>query len=553
MLQERKYMKCNFNTNFFCEVVMKQLRRYNNKRILYVYCTALCILFLNLRCVFGSHSKDAPIAVTTAGKVRGYRDQGINSFKGIPYGENTAKHRFMPPVPPRPWDGIRDAVEFGPIAPQQRSTTPDENISEDCLNLNVWTPALHDSMKRPVMVWFHGGAYSNGTSNIDLNDGVRLSRRGNVVVVTVNHRLNLFGFLYLGELGGPEFAQSGNVGMLDLILALHWVRDNIAEFGGDPQNVTIFGQSGGGAKCATLMGMPAARGLFHKVITESGQQLTGRKRDIATQTARKVLEVLKVTPDRLQDLQTLPLERLIAAMQKYYYGPVTDGIVLPRDPFDPDASPFSADIPMMMGNTHDETRNLIGNIDPNLFSLSWEEVPVQIEKHVKQFIGNLDPGSIVEKYRQWYPRYSPSDVFFSATTAARSWRSLVIESERRTQQNIAPTYVFQFDWSSPVDRGKWKAAHGTEIAFVFDNVAYGAAQVGTGVDQQKMADLMSDAWIAFARTGNPDTPNLPHWPRFELKNRPTMIFDLVPRVENDPRGEERLLFSQGEYIQPGTR
>jgi para-nitrobenzyl esterase len=300
------------------------------------------------------------------------------------------------------------------------------------------------------------------------------------------------------------------------------------------------------------MAMPAARGLFHKVITQSGQQLTGRRRENATETARAVLKALELPLDSINEIKTMPVERLIAAMQNFYYGPVTDENILPRDPFDPDASPLSADIPMMMGNNHDETRSLIGGSDSTLFLLTWEELPSRILKHVKQFIGNLDPNNIVTKYRQWYPNYSPSDVFFSATTAARSWKGFVIESERRAQQNGAPTYVYQFDWASPVDGGKWKAAHAMEIAFVFDNIAYGVSQVGIGPDQQAMADMMSDAWIDFARTGNPDTKNLPHWPSFDLDKRATMIFNLEPLLKNDPRGEERCLFAPAKYVQPGT-
>ena len=502
----------------------------------------------------------SPIANTTAGKVRGYTDQGIAAFKGIPYGDDTARHRFQSSPPPVPWDGVRNCLEFGPAAPQppepimgfypgSKAGTP---ISEDCLHLNVWTPALRDGQRRPVMVWLHGGGFSFFSSNNDCFDGVRLCRRGDVVVVTLNHRLNGFGYLYLAELGEPKFADSGNVGQLDLILALKWVHDNIAEFGGDPDCVTIFGESGGGSKCATLMAMPAAHGLFHRVITQSGQQLTGRTREHGTDTARQVLKKLGLKPKQLGQLQTIPMDKLIAAFKGEQFYPVTDGGALPRDPFEPDASPLSAEIPMMLGNNHDETRLLIGCIDDSTFSLTWETLPIKLEQHGRQFMGNLKTIDVIAEYRRLYPSYTPSDVLFSATTAARSWKFLVLESQRRVLQNGAPTYIYQLDWSAPVEGGKWRAAHGLEIPLVFDNVAKASAVVGSGTDAQRMADLMSDAWIAFARTGNPNTPNLPPWPRFDPARRATMILNLTPRVEDDPRGEERKLFSTVTFVQPGT-
>jgi para-nitrobenzyl esterase len=519
--------------------------------------TSIACLLLSTALVLAQPSNVPVLAATTSGKIQGYRDQGINVFKDIPYGDNTAKRRFKAPLPAPRWTGVRDCMRFGAMAPQQARPKPGRlqqqiRESEDCLRVNVWTPELRDGVKRPVMVWFHGGGYSNGTGNDDLYDGVRLCKRGDVVVVTVNHRVNLFGFLYLAEIGGDEFAESGNAGMLDCVLALKWVRNNITEFGGDTSNVTIFGQSGGGAKCATLMAMPSAQGLFHRVITESGQQVTGRTREHATATAHEVIQALGLTPDHIAEIKKMPMTKLIASMRNLYYGPVTDGVVLPRDPFSPDAPPLSSHIPMMMGNTHDETTTLIGGGDSTLFTLTWEALPGKIRQYVPQFIGDLRPDSIVAFYRRLYPQYRPSDVFFSATTAARSWRGLIIESERRAAQHAAPTYVFQFDWQSPVDGGKWKASHAMEIPFVFDNVGYGKSIVGSGAAQQTMADMMSDTWIAFARTGNPNTDRLPAWPPFTLEARPTMIFDLTPRVVNDPRGEERRLFAPIPYVQPGT-
>jgi para-nitrobenzyl esterase len=551
----RKYFK-SFQNTFSRKIYLIN--------ILYRFSVIILALFLGFNFIQCNSEKtsqeNSPIATTKYGKVKGYVDNNIDVFKGIPYGDNTANRRFQAPVPPVPWNDIKDATEFGPVAPQgpigksNFYPMPKEGtkMSEDCLHLNVWTPGLRDGKQRPVMVWFHGGGYSSWSCNIDLYDGVNLCRKGDVVVVTVNHRLNGFGYLYLGELGGKEFAESGNAGMLDLVLALKWIKENISEFGGDPDNVTIFGESGGGAKCATLMAMPAARGLFNKVITESGQQLTGRTKVHATETALNILKALNISPGKIDEIKTIPMEKLNEAIQGNSFAPVTDGIVLPRDPFSPDASPLSADIPMIMGNNHDETTLLIGARDTSTFNLSWKQLPAKISQHVKQFIGNLDPKMIIKKYRNWYPDYSPSDIFFAVTTAARSWKGMVIESERRAEQNGAPTYVFQLNWKSPVSGGKWKASHTMDVPLVFNNIEYGKTMTGIGPEAQKMADIMSESWLAFARNGNPDTPNIPHWPRFDLKNRATMVFDLQSKVENDPRGNERKLFAPVIYIQPGT-
>jgi para-nitrobenzyl esterase len=494
-----------------------------------------------------------PIATTTAGKIRGAIDAGIYAFKGVPYGADTAPpRRFLPPVPPTPWTGIRDARAFGPIAPQP--ARGDRAMSEDCLTLNVWTPGLRDGARRPVMVWFHPGAYSSDTSNRIETDGARLSRRGDVVVVTVNHRLNAFGFLYLAELVGPELADSGNAGMLDLVLALEWVRDNIAEFGGDPGNVTIFGQSGGGAKCATLMAMPAARGLFHRVLTMSGQQITASRTSTATAHALQLLEALRLPPDRAGELRTLPMDQIVKASRApRYLGPVKDGRALPRDPFDPDAPPQSAHIPMILGNTRDETRTLIGRGDPSLFDLTWETLRPALEAH-SPFMGDLDRGEVIAIYRRLYPRYSPADVFFAATTASRSWRGQVIEAERRAMnpESARRTWVFQLDWRSPIDGGRWGAHHGLDVPLVFDNVPLAPHLVGTGPEAQRVADQLSETAIAFARAGKPDNRLVPPWPLYDLARRATLVFDVESRVVDDPRGDERRLFNRVPYVQPGT-
>jgi para-nitrobenzyl esterase len=494
----------------------------------------------------------AAILETAQGKWRGRESAGIHVFKGIRYGADTSRRRFLPPISPDPWTGVRDALDFGPVAPQP--STGGRPMGEDCLHLNVWTPGLGDNRKRPVMVWFHGGAYSSGTSNELETDGGRLSRKGDVVVVTVNHRLNAFGYLHLAELGSSDLVDAGNAGQLDLILALEWVRDHAAELGGDPANVTIFGHSGGGAKSATLMAMPKAKGLFHRVITHSGQQVTASRPATATGHALALLKALGLDRGQADRLRTLPMEQLVKVSRApAYLGPVKDGRSLPRDPFDPDAPPQSAHIPMILGNTKGETRTLIGRGDPSLFSLTWETLKPKLEAN-SPFMGGLDRGEVIAKYREWHPEYSPADVFFAATTDSRSWRGQVIEADRRAAQpaGAAPTYVFQFDWPTPIDGGKWGAHHGLDVPFVFDNAAITPHSVGIGAEPLALADTMSSAWIAFARSGSPNVKGLPAWPAFDLSRRATMVFNRESRVVDDPRGRERRLFGQVAYVQPGT-
>jgi para-nitrobenzyl esterase len=414
-----------------------------------------------------------------------------------------------------------------------------------------------------VLFYIHGGAYNGGTVNSVLYDGTRLCRRGDVVVVTVNHRLNAFGFLYLaGVTNDPAYADSGNVGMLDLVLALRWVKENIAQFGGDPERVTIFGQSGGGAKCATLMAMPPAHGLFHRVMSMSGQQVTAAPEAIATARTKEFLAKLgiaDVAADKLRaELNTMPLEKLQeAARVSSGWLPVVDGRSLPRDPFSPGAPAISNGVPMILGNTHDETRGLIGGGQPSLFSLTWDEVPAALQKSVGSYLGEVKPDTIVAKYREWYPQYSPSDVFFAATTAFRSWPGQVIEAERRAASPAqSRTWVYEMDWPSPVAGGRFGAPHTVDIPFFFDNLAVAPGMVGAGADDvqraQPLATAMSETLIAFGRRGDPNHSGLPRWPAYDLTNRATMIWNTPPRVADDPRGRERELAAQAHYRQPGT-
>jgi para-nitrobenzyl esterase len=527
-----------------------------------------------------------PVVRTKAGPVRGRTQDGIAVFLGIPYGADTRERRFQPPVPPTPWTNVRDALTWGSRAPQSGGNgmtsrarqeaapqpedryhlPPDEGqASEDCLHVNVWSPSPRRSghERRPVLFYIHGGAYNGGTVNSVLYDGTRLCKRGDVVVVTVNHRLNAFGFLYLaGITNDPAYADSGNVGMLDLVLALKWVKENIAEFGGDPTRVTIFGQSGGGAKCATLMAMPPAHGLFHCVMTMSGQQVTAAPESIATARSRDFLAKLglsQVSGDKLRSaLDQVPLEQLQeAARVSSAWLPVVDGRALPRDPFSPDAPPISNDVPMILGNTHDETRGLIGGGQPSLFSLTWDELPTALEKSVGTYLGPLTPETIVARYREWYPQYSPADVFFAAATAFRSWPGQVIEAERRAESAAQRrTWVYEVDWPSPVAKGRFRAPHTVDIPFFFDNLALAPGMVGASPEDvasaQPLATAMSESLIAYARTGDPNHSGLPHWPPYDLIRRSTMIWNSPPRVVGNPRGNERELAAQARYRQPGT-
>jgi para-nitrobenzyl esterase len=501
---------------------------------------------------YGASSR-ASVATTHAGRVGGVRVDGVHSFKGVPYGADTRTHRFRPAPQPSAWKGVRDATDYGFACPQPGS---DERTSEDCLRLNVWTPALRDGGKRPVLVYFHGGEFSSGSGSSPLYDGARLCRRGDVVVVTVNHRLNIFGHLYLARLGGAAYAASGNVGILDLVQALTWVRDHAAEFGGDSSRVTVFGQSGGGAKIATLMATPAARGLFARAMTMSGQQITVSGPRSATLRAQACLEALKIDPANLDALLAADAERLVEASRapdptlyrrSVYFGPVIDHVALPRHPFYPDAPPQSRDVPMIIGNTLDETRAFHGN-GPGVQTLDWAALP---ERLLHALHVDIDPEYVIAEYRKLYPQHSPSEVFFAATTAGRSWRGAVIEAEARAKQG-APAYVYQLDYRSPLESGRYGAMHTMDIPLVFDNIAQPGSLTGVDEKAQRVADLMSGALIAFAFSGDPNHPGLPAWRPYVLPERATMLFDAQSRLALDPRGAERRLFEQVPYVQRGT-
>jgi para-nitrobenzyl esterase len=495
----------------------------------------------------------AALATTRSGRVRGRVEDGVCVFRGVPYGGDTAQRRFRPALPEAPWDSVRDAIDYGSAAPQFGTEGPG---GEDCLYLNVWTPGLRDGAARPVLVYLHGGGYGSGSGSHPLYDGARLCRRGDVVVVTVNHRLNALGYLYLGRLAGREFADSGNVGQLDLIQSLHWVRQHAGEFGGDPGNVTVFGQSGGGAKIATLMAMPSAAGLFQRAWTMSGQQVTAAGPRAATRRALHLLDAVGIAPEQLARLRDLPLDRLLEGTRArdpspvedtaLYFGPVLDGGALPRHPFWPDAPSQSTRIPMVIGNTRDETRGFLGN-DPANFTLGWEELAGRLER--EQYV-DLPIDTVIAEYRRLYPAYSPSQVLFAATTAGRSWRGAVEELEGRARQG-APTWAYQLDWASPLSP-ELGAFHTLDIALVFDTVRTNGAPTGDGPAARRLAGRMSDALLAFARHGDPNHPGLPAWKSYSLAQRETLVFDVETRLEHDPRGGERRLWQQAPFIQRGT-
>ncbi len=497
----------------------------------------------------------APVATTNTGQVRGATDGGTHVFKGIPYGASTGgEGRFRPPAAPAPWSGVRDALAFAPMCPQVIRSLPeifsswtfDKDMSEDCLALNVWTPALADGAKRPVMVWFHGGDFSSLSGSRNVFDGTRLARKGDVVVVTVNHRLNLFGYLQLAQFA-PEYADAGNVGLLDLVQALGWVRDNIASFGGDPGNVTIFGQSGGGGKVSCLMAMPAAAGLFHRAVVQSGSYyLEAMSPDASSALTRKLLATLELSPSEAGKLASLPAEVLIAGMEKAQktsgglnFRPVADGRALPSGPWVPGAPEVSRNVPLLVGTVATEMTLLTGGGDPAAFTL--DEAGLR-ERLLRWF----EPGDIdrvLATFRETWPDATPGDLFFAIETDLRMRQGAWQQAGRKAAQGGAPVWLYEVDWRTPVGGGKWKTPHSVELAFVFDNVAKSASMVGTGAEPQALADQMSASWLAFARSGNPDNPAVPHWPAYTDADRSTMVFDVTSRVVNDHRGLERKLLA----------
>jgi para-nitrobenzyl esterase len=489
----------------------------------------------------------SPAVETTAGQVRGQRIGTVYSFKGVPYAASTAgDRRFQPPAKHPGWRGVREAVALGPRCPVPQSTAQAEFVvmdrrepaGEDCLCLNIWTTGLDDGEKRPVMLWLHGGGFRGGSAGHRCYDGTQLAARHGVVLVGVNHRVNLWGYLHLAETGLGRFAQSSNVGMLDVVASLEWVRDNIERFGGDPNNVTVFGQSGGGSKVSTLLGMPAGKGLYHRAIAMSGSQVRSATREEAARDVDEFLAAADLRRDQAERLLDLPYYQLreLAGRSRVGWGPVVDGSTLPAHNFDPDATPISADVPLMIGSTETEvTWNVSQQYDPlddaTLLSFAQRVLRSSVE----------DAGRVVAAYRNGRPDASNLDLYLILATDLSGFRvGTDTQAERKAVRGPAPVYKYYFDFYSPVAGGALRSMHTMDIPFFFDDVAVAASLIGDGPELQPMADRVAAAVVNFARNGDPNGRGLPRWEPFDASRRATMFLDPDMRLVLDPFREERL-------------
>ena len=509
--------------------------------------------------ILADDAKPTPGATvaTTVGKVRGTLQDKVHAFKGVPYAASTAgANRFQPPKKREPWTGVRDCFELGlrspqllsafhgAVPPEFESMDRDEPMGEDCLVLNAWTAGLGPGGKRPVMVWLHGGGYTSGSGGFICYDGTPLAKKHDVVLITLNHRLSVFGYLYLAGIGGEKYADSGNLGNLDIIAALEWVRDNVSAFGGDPGNVTIFGQSGGGGKVSSLMAMPGAKGLFQRAIVQSGAAVKGTPRDVANKSTELYLSKLNLKPDQIDQLQTMSTEQLLAPTGGGLFGapgivlsPVVDGKTLPTDPFDPVAPEISANIPLMIGTVETEV-----TFFPNQVLDPIDDAT--LHARVKQTLRNATDDQVdkvIAAYKAGRPGASNTDIYLILASDATFRAGVLIEADRKAMQGKAPVYQYYFTWRSPVREGKLRSMHTLEIPFVFDNVDAAKSVTGSAEDRYALADKVSAAWVAFARTGNPNTKLAPHWDAFDTTKRAVMVINDEWKLVNDPHGEEQRL------------
>jgi para-nitrobenzyl esterase len=508
---------------------------------------------------------------TGLGRVRGSVREGYVEFKGIPYGEPTGgSNRFLPPKPAQPWTGVRDALQLGAQSPQVNPDFPvwvdPSEEREDCLVLNVWAPdhARADSAL-PVLVWLHGGGFVFGSAGAPFYDGGSMARGGDVVMVGVNHRLNALGYTYLGDGVDERFAFSGNVGQLDLVAALQWVRDNIGAFGGDPDNVTIFGQSGGGGKVAALMAMDNAQGLFHKAIVMSGSLLRFHTPDDAAAVTARLYKEVGVREGDVASLQQVPAQALKQFMavlgdplfvpcepiSLLKHGPVLDGHVLTEQSWWNGAPELARHIPMLIGNTLDETAGMIewvpGELDTDSVDdlvLAHRASPYSVLNRIQ--IEELVP--VVGRYRRAMPQLSQEELLVRITTDIGHWGNTMRMTSAKSDQGAAPVFSYECRWRTPCFRGMW-SMHGVELPFVFNRPTYGVAWDGSDSDASRdaadperrrftLGTEMFNAWINFARTGDPSTKTHA-WPRYDTATRPTMIFDVHTGIENDVRAEVR--------------
>ena len=491
---------------------------------------------------------------TSGGRVEGTRKHGVQQFRGIPYAAAPVGDlRFRPPQPAEPWAGTLEATRFGPQALQAPS--PLENLfggtpppsSEDCLTLNVYTPTA-DGARRPVMVWIHGGAFLTGAGSTPWYNGTSFATNHDIVVVTINYRLGAFGFLHLDDIGGDAFGGSGNVGILDQVAALDWVRENIEAFGGDPNNVTVFGESAGAMSVGTLMGLPVAKGLFAKVIPQSGAAHNARPRDDADAIARDLLAALGLdaTPAGAAQLRALPAEAVLEAqnaiVEKHQptglaFTPVVDGIVLPEEPIDAIGAGSAGGVRVLIGTNADEMK-LFTALDPSSRDLD----EAHLIKRVSAAIGDAGKAAeLVTAYRSHRTNAPAADVWADLQGDFVFRIPAIRLAEHQAARDNA-VYSYLFAWPSPQFGGALGACHALEIPFAWNTLDTGMSQLFTGAVDDAMRELaasMHGAWASFARTGTPSAPGLPEWPAYDDERRATMVFDTPSRVEDDPGAADR--------------